>query len=139
MADDVKLLDTRNLKLPIRTMQYMLYPKEYKHDSGYDDKGDYYKEIVPILALKLHITAEVMETQFASFLFDCSYNIYVNKLSFGGDLVDFKFVDGSNSYLYITQKHYRITNYHLFSKDEIIDDFRSFPYLIEIGRNSHFL
>ena len=139
MADEVKLLDTRNLKLPIRTMQYMLYPKEYRHEHWYDDKGEEHSEVIPTLILKLHVTAEVMETQFASFLFDCSYNIYVNKLRFGDDLVDFKFVDGSNSYLYITQKHYRITNYHLFSQDEITEDYRSFPYLIEIGRDSHFL
>ena len=138
MSKDVKVLDVHNWKFPIRTMQYMIYPSEFKQESGYG-RGEITSGMTSSVALKLHITAEVMETKFASFLFDCSYNTYVIKLRYGENLVDFKFIDGSNSYLYIKEKHYRITETHTFSKDDITEDYYSLPYLVEIGRDSRFL
>ena len=134
MSDEVKFVGERNLKLPIRTMKYMIVPACFEGGGG---------RLVGVtltsIHVFLHLTAEVNETQFESLVFRCGHNCYVNRLKYKDYSVDYRFINGSNSYFYVKEKHYQRIDSHLFSKDEITDEYENFPYFIEIGRDSHFL
>lgn len=127
---ETKVIDIHEYKFPIRSMQFSVIPSSMNTGHG--------SAWTTIIAIKLHVLAEVNGTRFASFVFGCIVNGYSNQFTYNNGNVDCLFSDGSDSYLCIRETHSQIIDRHLLGKDTVKDQYVSQPFLIQIGRNSQF-
>ncbi len=140
---ETKVISVTKNKCPIRFIHYLATPVITTVNSDGSDT-------MPGTAIQFHVIAEVSATLFASFILDCPFYgvsdqfIYYDRLhldehsSFKQYMVDFMFIDGNNSYLFIKQTHFQTTENHFLSVDTVTDYWEEVPYRIEIGRDSHF-
>lgn len=125
---ETKVVGVEDLKFPIRSMQFSIMPDRFNSAHG--------AAWTTNVSIWLHILAEVKNTRFASFVFGCKFNGYSNSFTYGDNLVDCLFIDGSDSYLCLKETHYQSIDKHLLSEDTVKNLYSSIPYQIQIGRDS---
>lgn len=139
MSVETKVIGEQKLKFPIRILQYVEPP--YRLVPPNPVIKEYGLAICDQTLPKLVVLVEAQPNRVGRFSFACpGQGLYSNVLTYSNYgysyNVNVQFIDGHDSFLYVTETHYQDIESHLLSSDTVkADYYRSVPTLIEIARN----